>query len=184
MHSLSSAARHPLDVAHLNRIFRDTLSLGSDMDGRGLHWRLPAAVCPEQRLAFALAVYFTGGLYILIDSARGFLCVEKIALALAHLKKARGSGSYRIGHAFATLHEALGYSPSDSIGFRLIEAGDAACVEGFIKGFGDCMAQSLEADIARIVHGQPDSDGAAQLGMLRHFIGDQLTVQTVLQQLL
>lgn len=132
---------------------RETLSLGVDMDSRGLHWRLAKEVPPQQRLEFALAVYFAHGLYVLVAAERGFLCVERIAQNFAQLIKARQSGSYLIGHAFAKMLDALGYADHETVAFGLIEAGDLANPKAFIKGFSDSVAQSMESDVMRIVRG-------------------------------
>lgn len=160
-------------------LLRQTLSLGADMDGRGLRWTLPYSISPEQRLAFALAVHFTGGRYVLIDKDRGFLCVERIALNFARLEKARLHESYRIGHAFAELHDALGYGCAETVGFTLIHDADLACVDGFIKGFGDSINQSLEADVMRCIKGDRAADRTVLLNNLRHYINDHRTVTTV-----
>lgn len=175
--------RH-IESGHLKTIFHKTLSLGLDLDGRGLHWRLSSAACPEQRLAFAMAVYFTGGSYVLIDPDRGFLCVEKIVQLVFKLKKVRGTDSYRIGHAFAALHEALGYGHGDTAGFSLIDSGDLRNVEGFIKGFGDHVAQSLETDVMRVVRGSAATAGDHLVDDLRHFINDHETLVTVMNDIM
>lgn len=133
---------------------REVLALGIDMDGRGLHWRLAKDIAPQLRLEFSLAVFFSQGLYVLIAADRGFLCVERIAQRYHQLIKARQSGSYLIGHAFAKLLDALGYGENDTAAFDLIEEGDLANPTAFIKGFSDCVAQSMEWDIARVVRGQ------------------------------
>jgi len=177
-------ARQPLEPEHLKAIFQKTLSLGEDLDNRGLHWKLSKDVAPEQRLAFALAVYFSGGLYVLIGADRGFLCVERIAQQFARLKKARKSGSYLAGHAFARLHDALGYAHHETVGFSLIQEADLQCVEGYIKGFADSVAQSLESDIMRVIRGCKAADNDVLVNNLRHFIGDHMTVTTVAREIL
>jgi hypothetical protein len=167
----------------LTETFKKTLSLGEPMDERRLHWTLSKAVAPEQRLAFALAVYFTGGSYVIACADRGFLCVERIAQRFAELMKARKGGSYQIGHAFARLNDALGFGLQETIGFSLIQDGDLACVEGFIKGFSDSMRLSVEADVMRVLRGVRASQ-EEQLINLRHFIGDHMTVQTVSREII
>jgi hypothetical protein len=171
------------DHGYLMNMFRETLSLGTDMDGRGLHWTLSADISPEQRLAFAFAVHFTGGRYVLVNADRGFICAERVVQQMARLKKARGHGSYRIGHAYAALYDALGYGCHETIGFALIEPGDLACVEGFIKGFGDALAQSLEPDVMRVICRNAGADRDVLIQNLRHFINDHETVVTVINDI-
>jgi hypothetical protein len=137
----------------IKAVSRETLALGVDMDSRGLHWRLAKDIPPQQRLEFALAVYFSHGLYVMIAAERGFLCVERIAQHFTQLLKARQSGSYLIGHAFARLLDALGYADHETAAFCLIEEGDLANPKAFIKGFSDSVAQSIESDVMRIVRG-------------------------------
>lgn len=179
-----SYAPKGIESAHLKSIFQRTLSLGDDLDGRGLHWKLSSTVSPEQRLAFAMAVYFTGGTYVLIDADRGFLCVERIMQQVAKLKTVRGSDSYRIGHAFAGLYDALGYGHHETVGFALIERDDLACVDGFIKGFSDALAQSVEADVMRVLRGDAAAGNATLIENLRHFIHDHQTVVTVINNIM
>lgn len=167
----------------LKAIFQRTLSLGKDMDDRGLHWTLPKEVMPEQRLAFMLAVYFTGGAYVLIDGARGLLPVEKVTQQFEMLQKARKAGSYRAGHAFAQLHEALGYGHHETQGFGLIHADDLRPVDGFIKGFSDSLAQSLEADVMRVIRPELTAGNELLINNLRHFIGDHRTLETVVDDI-
>jgi hypothetical protein len=167
-----------LNPQEMKANFHRTLSLGEDLDTRGLHWKLSKVYSPEQRLAFALAVYFTGGLYILIDADRGFLCVERIAQKFAKLQQVRGKDSYRIGHAFAELHDALGFGFDETVGFSLILDGDLACAEGFIKGFTDSTRQSLEASVMVAIRGHQTVDQDAFIKNLRHYIDDHQTVAT------
>lgn len=184
MHTEHVQLSRQIDPAHLDSMSNRTLSLGIDMDGRGLHWRLSATLSPEQRLAFTLAVYFKGGLYVLVDADRGFLCVERIAQQVAKLKKARGSGAYRIGHAFAGLYDALGYGHHETVGFALIERDDFACVDGFIKGFSDALAQSVEADVMHVLRGDAAAGNATLIDNLRHFINDHQSVVTVINNIM
>ncbi len=169
----------PLPPHRIKSIFQHTLSLGVDMDNRGLHWTLPRDISPEQRLAFALAVYFSGGLYIFIDADRGFLCVERIAHKFFRLQKARSQESYRIGHAFAELHDALGYTLDETIGFGLIADADLACPEGYIKGFSDSMNQSLEGDVMRAIKNDLATSRAMQINNLRHYVSDHVSVSAI-----
>lgn len=169
-------AQRRLTAQQLASIFQHTLSCGVDMDRRGLHWKLPAAIPAEQRLAFALAVYFTGGLHVLIDADRGFLCVERIAQRYAQLQTERKADSYRIGHAYGLLHEALGYAQQGSEGFHLIQDADLHCPERFVAGFSDSMAESLEGDVMRIVRGGAAEDDRGLIDHLRRFIANRLSV--------
>lgn len=132
-------------VERTSTLFAHVLSLGHQMDARGRRWALPSAVAPRLRLEFALAVFSNGGLYVLIDVDRGFLCTERITLLFAQLQNLRGSDSYRVGHAFARLHDALGYGNNDMTGYSLIEDPDLQCPAGFIKGFCDATVQIREA---------------------------------------
>lgn len=167
----------------LKAIFQKTLSLGKDMDDRSLHWTLPKEVMPEQRLAFMLAVYFTGGASVLIDGARGFLPVEKVIQQFAKLQTARKAGSYRAGQAFAQLHEALGYGHHETQGFGLIHADDLRSVDGFINGFSDSLAQSWEADVMRVIRPEVTAGNELLINNLRHFIGDHRTLETVVDDI-
>lgn len=167
----------------LAETFKKTLSLGEPMDERRLHWTLAKAVVPEQRLAFALAVYFTGGSYVMVCADRGFLCVERVAQRFAELMKARQGGSYQIGHAFARLYDALGFGHLETVGFTLIQHSDLSCVEGFIKGFTDSMRLSVEADVMSVLTGiKADNDTLVE--NLRHFIDDHMTVCTVSKEII
>ncbi|NHZ99031.1 hypothetical protein [Massilia sp. CCM 8734] len=174
MHTIEHSVGQQLRTAS-----RETLSLGVDMDGRGLHWRLAKEVLPQQRLEFALAVYFSHGLYVLVTAKRGFLCVERIAQNFAQLIKARQSGSYLIGHAYAKLLDALGYADHETVAFELIESGDIENPKAFIKGFSDSVAQSLESDVMRIVRGMHGtverSGGELLVENLRHHIAERCT---------
>lgn len=163
--------------------FHKTLSLGAPMDQGGRHWILEKSVAPEQRLAFALAVYFMGGSYVMVSADRGILSVERVAQRFADLMKARRGGSYQAGHAYARLYAALGFGPHDTAGFTLIDHDDLACVEGFVKGYADGLRLAPEADPT----GAPTGGQAATEGLLanlRHFINDHLTVFSVGSELL
>lgn len=127
MHTIEN--RHGQQLGRqIKTVSRETLSMGVDMDSRGLHWRLAKDIPPQQRLDFGLAVYYFGGLYVLIDADRGFLCVELIAQKFARLEKARANESYSIGHAFAELYDALGYGYDTTLAFSLIEQADLASI--------------------------------------------------------
>ena len=177
MHTIESRVGQQLGQ-QIKVISREVLSLGVDMDSRGLHWRLAKEVPPQQRLEFALAVYFSHGLYVLVAAERGFLCVERIAQHFAKLIRARQSGSYLIGHTFAKLLDALGYSDHETAAFGLIEAGDFANPRAFIKGFSDSLAQSVESDVMRIVRGNHHpaecSGGELLVENLRHWISESI----------
>lgn len=182
MHTIES--RPVLQMGQqIRTVSRDVLTMGIDMDNRGLHWRLAKEVPPEQRLEFALAVYFANGLYVLVAAERGFLCVERIAQHLAQLIKARQSGSYLIGHAFAKLYDALGYADHETVAFGLIEEGDLANPKAFIKGFSDSVAQSMESDVMRIVRGDHRSAGKSGSELLienlRQYIAESSTNATI-----
>lgn len=179
MDALRRPLARQLEPQQIKAIFQKTLALGVDLDNRGLHWRLSREYSPEQRLAFALAVYFSGGLYVLIDADRGFLCVERIAQKFARLTKAREHEAYSIGHAFADLHDALGYGHGETIGFSLIEDVDLSCPEGFVKGFSDCTRQSLEGDVMRVLKNGKGAGPDTLLNNLKHYIDDHTTVTTV-----
>jgi len=157
---------------------REILSLGVDMDGRGLHWRLAKHTAPLGRLEFALAVYRTGGLYVLIHADRGFLCVERIAQKAARLGIARANESYSIGHAFAELYDALGFEYGSTVGFALIEGTDLACPEGFIKGFSDSVAQSVEGDVMNVIRGSKTAGQEILINNLRNYICNYLKANT------
>ena len=176
--------RRPLAPQRLAAIFKKTLSLGEDLDGRGLHWRLPHEVSPERRLAFALAVYCTGGLSVLIAADRGFLCVERIARQFAQWQKARQSDACLAGQAFARLHDALGYAHHETVGFRLVRDAGLRSAEGFIKGFADAVAQSLEADVMRVIRGSATAGNEVLINNLRHFIGDHMAVATLARDII
>lgn len=163
----------------IKTVSRETLSMGVDMDSRGLHWRLAKAIPPQQRLDFALAVYYFGGLYVLIDADRGFLCVELIAQKFARLEKARANESYSIGHAFAELYDALGYGYDTTLAFSLIEQADLKCPQGFLKGFSDSTRQSIESDVMRVIRGTETAGRGTVINNLRQFIDDHTTVRTV-----
>jgi hypothetical protein len=177
MNNMQMPVSHHLNP-EMKAVCKRTLSLGKDMDTRGLQWTLSKDYSPEQRLAFALAVYFSGGLYVLVDADRGFLCVERIAQKFARLERARKNESYRIGHAFAELHDALGFGFEETIGFTLIRDSDLTCVEGFIKGFSDSTRQSLESSVMFTIKGYRGVDQDAFLKNLRHYIDDHQTVTT------
>ena len=179
MHTIHKDDAQQLAHEQIKSTFQQTLSLGMDLDTRGLHWKLAKDFSPEQRLAFALAVYFTGGLYVLIDADRGFLCVERIAQKFARLQKAREHESYRIGHAFAELHDALGYGYEETVGFSLIHDSDLQSTAGFIKGFSDSTRQSLEGDVMIAIRGPNAVDQETFINSLRHYIDDHMTVATV-----
>lgn len=163
------------ETIQLALALKKTLTLGEPMDARHRQWRLPNSVAPEQRLAFVLAVHFTGGSFVMTCADRGFLCAQLVSQRFAELTRARKGGSYEIGFAFARLHEALGFAHDETIGFSLIEHSDLSCPEGFIKGFADSIRLSMEADVMRVLTGSKATN-ATLVANLRHFVDDHATV--------
>ena len=90
------------------------------------------------------------------------------------LRTARALASYLTGHAFARLHDALGYAHHETAGFSLIEDADLQSADDFICGFSDSVRQSLDADVMRVIGGSATAGNGVLINNLCHFIGDHM----------
>lgn len=129
------------DQVICRKTLNEALSLGNDLEGRGLHWHLIGETGPEYRLALSLAVYCKGGTYAIVGPGTVVLCVKQVATAYLTLKRHMGHCPYRAGHAAALLHIALQYIGEATDVFEAFVPPSLARCAGFAKGFADALNQ-------------------------------------------